>query len=382
MPIASSMLLAFTLVVLVIWTALLLSVYSIFQPFIKDLWDIKDYNIAYYWAQSSIERALLSLKYHQWWYNASSGYSWVNNATVNFWNATDFKSATTLWKLSNLQSSMFWSINSQTLWTIPQAGQGNIEAGLAWTNSENFNRLDYNTAQEFLLSSDTTSSASNYYNNSITKTQFAWNRIEIKLRLPEKIRTAFWGSTLNTSADLGDDNIADDVVVNRTIAGNNGSQSLTVLPYSAVNYSSLSVLSQDSQIRESVINSMTIDSSVLDFTSSKNPIPLKSDPLQQNITPPGTSLATADFDDILATLTDTKLRLSLINNLLTSSWLIYPYLEYQIRFCSINCSTLVPVSDRFFTITWKSQVGNYNVDIQYKKPVSNTSAGSQYTILF
>jgi hypothetical protein len=43
----------------------MINIYSIFTPFIDNLQDIKDYNMAYYGAISSVERAELTLKYHE-----------------------------------------------------------------------------------------------------------------------------------------------------------------------------------------------------------------------------------------------------------------------------------------------------------------------------
>jgi len=57
------MLLAFVLIIIVTWLAILSSIYSIFAPFVGSFWDIVDYNVAYYWAISAVERGELILKY-------------------------------------------------------------------------------------------------------------------------------------------------------------------------------------------------------------------------------------------------------------------------------------------------------------------------------
>jgi len=57
------MLLAFTFILLAIGVGILVSVYSIFFPLIKNLGEISNYNTAYYGAISSIERGQLALKY-------------------------------------------------------------------------------------------------------------------------------------------------------------------------------------------------------------------------------------------------------------------------------------------------------------------------------
>jgi hypothetical protein len=57
------MLLIFIFIVIIVGVALVMSIYSLFLPFINSLGEIKMYNIAYYGAVSSLERAMLTLKY-------------------------------------------------------------------------------------------------------------------------------------------------------------------------------------------------------------------------------------------------------------------------------------------------------------------------------
>lgn len=59
------MFLVFTLVLLVVAIGILVSVYSVFFPFMQNLGTVQNYHMAYYGAVSAIERAELSLRYRQ-----------------------------------------------------------------------------------------------------------------------------------------------------------------------------------------------------------------------------------------------------------------------------------------------------------------------------
>jgi hypothetical protein len=57
------MFLVFTLVLLAIAIGILVSVYSVFFPFMQNLGTVQQYHQAYYGAVSSLERAELVLRY-------------------------------------------------------------------------------------------------------------------------------------------------------------------------------------------------------------------------------------------------------------------------------------------------------------------------------
>jgi hypothetical protein len=71
------MIIAFALVLLITGMGIMFSLYSLFLPFIQDLGDIKGYNVAYYGAVSSLERAHLVLRYQDGGFEGSGG--WLGN---------------------------------------------------------------------------------------------------------------------------------------------------------------------------------------------------------------------------------------------------------------------------------------------------------------
>jgi len=137
------MLILITFVLLTIWSALVYNVYSIFRPFINTMGDIQHYNIAYYWAISSIERAELVLRYHTAWFEWSWGWLWTtpigpssDKKIENFWLLSKWDN----WILRNIKSKLKSN-------TLPNEGEWNIDYELqrTWTDyggpSKNFNKL-------------------------------------------------------------------------------------------------------------------------------------------------------------------------------------------------------------------------------------------------
>jgi hypothetical protein len=58
------MLIIFVVILMVVGLTILGVLHSLFFPFLEQLSDIKQYNIAYYGAVSSVERGMLALRYH------------------------------------------------------------------------------------------------------------------------------------------------------------------------------------------------------------------------------------------------------------------------------------------------------------------------------
>ncbi len=69
------MLLAIVLTIIVIGAAIVTAVYSSILPFFGILSQTANYNVAYYGAIASTERALLSLRYHKAGFEGRSGFS-------------------------------------------------------------------------------------------------------------------------------------------------------------------------------------------------------------------------------------------------------------------------------------------------------------------
>lgn len=375
-----AMIIIITLVLLIIWTALLTSIYSIVNPFLYNLWEIKNYNIAYYWAIWSIERWLLVLKYHKQWFE----WSWWWNWNINYWNINDKIQSwfSLLWANKNW---MRFEIKSRNQWQIPSNWKWNIEFDFRWNWSENFNKLEYKSSEEIILDIDNTTNSWNYYTWIINR-NYAYNflnsspQISGTFRLPSKIYSWFWNLWLCTTCDLDWDLIWNDIIINRSLFGSFNWNIFSIIPINSVNYSTNQPLENDTFLREDIINNSSTN---IKFWNSSNPITSRSiSDWKHNSIPETFWLSWSTFSTILQNnqISWLHLKFSLVNFALTQSKQLYPFIEYKLEI--LNNSTAVTIPDRFFHIYWNSKVWKYHVIIKIDKPVINTNSSSDFTILF
>jgi hypothetical protein len=249
------MLLAFVFILLAVWVGILVSVYSVFFPFIKNLWDIWNFNTAYYGAISSVERGELAIKYHQPWFE----WSWWFYASTGWGPISDYKT----WSfgfINNNPNGMSWSISSRTT-SIPNPRQWNVEYLLAAPDSSNYNMLDYQNALKLILSYDNTSSYGQYYTATNNIAYFTWGAFNWAFRLPPKVFSWFGNDILCTNAldpacNTDGDLLGDDIVVDRSLEWFNGGSYFKIIPNISVLYYSWSYVdkSKDIAIRKSLIN--------------------------------------------------------------------------------------------------------------------------------
>jgi len=368
------MLLAFTFILLSIWIGILVSVYSIFFPFIKNLGEIGNYNTAYYAAISSVERWELALKYRDPGFNGSGGYL---NGTGR-WPTSDAKLS---WEdfgfVSIDPNGMRRTITSRTN-NIPATDQGNVEYLLADATSTDYNMLNYSTAEKIILSYDNTTDTGLYYTGWQNLAYFD-GTLQWTLRLPPKVVSGFWwmpSAELCTTCDIDDDGLWDDIITDRSLEGYKEWMYFKIVPNVSTLYYSWSHVdeSKDIAIRESIIN----DTGELDFTTTFDPI-LPSNSLSSHVVianNPGE--ITNSFYIILwspDTYTWLVLNLWLINLLKTEDENIYPFLEYQLSLSD-------DISDRFYTIQGNGRVGEYEVKVVVKKPTSQWSIAWSFTVIF
>ncbi len=385
------MLILIALIIVSIWWALVFSIYSIFNPFIENLWDIKDYNIAYYWAIAGIERWNLALRYHDAWFEWAGWWTWQNN---DFWPSSDHLTGD-YWRLAEHGNTMHWNIESRLDWSIPESNRGNIDYNLQytwsnyWGHSKNFNQLWYDMTEEFMLYFDDTTDSSEYYtwvDDSNIEHNLWISNLSWTIRLPPRISKEFWWwsiESLCTSAgcDLSWDWITNDIVVNWTISWyDDNDNSFTINPTIDVDYTNYQVENEDTAIREDVINDMTQNNNNLSFSDWDDgftPLQLfRSDqPDEHNIVPSTHPFTWKNFDEIFDDWEYLKIRFSLVNLLQTFDEDIYPFLEYKFDFWT-------EIPDRFFTINWVSRVWDYEVEIIQRKPTSERTAAGDFTILF
>lgn len=380
------MALIITLVLLTIWAALMINVYSIFEPFLNNLKDVKDYNIAYYWAVSSIERANLILRHHTAWFEWSGW--WIGN--TKFWaNSDTFSWA--YWVLYSPTSKnwMSRSISSLNTWgSIPKAWLGNVDYDLQWTWSKNYNKLEYNISEELLLFKDPTSNVAHYYTGITSTSKIDNININTNFRLPPKIEAWYnpWNTkNLDILTDTDWDGIGDDNLINRTVFGKYLWNNLTFYPTINVDYATSTYNPDlDSWIRESYIGEKLINKPI-SFSTNFNPINniWSQQSYSHNMNPviPDYTNKTRRYILNDNQFTDKHLKFSLVN-FVEVWWLLrYPFLEYRIEFKD-NSLNNITIPDRFFSVNWVWQVGRYKVTLKQSIPVVKSYWFSDFTIVF
>jgi len=370
------MLLAFTFILLAIWIGILVSVYSIFFPFIKNLGEIGNYNTAYYGAISSVERGELALKYREPGFEGTGGYL---TGELTWWPQSDMKPSNEeeFGFLSNDPNGMRWTIKSRTT-NIPNTGKGNVEYLVATDDSTDYNMLNYSSTEKIILSYDSTSDPQEYYTEIENIEYYTGDTLAWTLRLPPKVIAWFNNELLCNTCDLDEDRLGDDVVVDRSLEGYKEWMYFKVAPYIDVLYYSWSSApgGKDTAIRETIINKN--EAGNLNFGNNNfNPISKSKQPTSHIAIANTPENITETFIEMLWNKVYTWLALNLwlINLLKTSNGNIYPFLEYQF-------TTSAPIADRFYTIQGNSRVGDYEVKVVVKKPTSQWSIAGSFTVIF
>lgn len=369
------MFLAFVIIIIITWIAILYSIYSIFNPFVTNFSDIVDYNIAYYWAIAWIERGELVLKFRwpgfQW-----SGW-WLDNNY--FWKNSDLISdsfAIITWD----KQWILWDINSRTN-RIPKEWYWNVDISLSALDSIDYNKLDYNNIENFILSIDESWSGFYYTWGGNYRENYSGTVISGVFRLAPKIFSWFNSSPLCDDSSYAEcdpdwDNLYNDFIVNRSLKWYKNWEQFSIMPNESVYYYWVqkAVQDWDTLIRESNINA----SSGIVFGNSKNIFnPSSTSPEKQNVISNESSIASDNFGSIFSfsSYTWLQLRFWLVNLLSSMSGNIYPFLEYYFGFDN-------EVSDRFFDIKWNGRKWNYDVKILIKKPTFEETIGGSFTIIF
>lgn len=376
------MLLTLIIILLLIGSAVVWSIYSNFTVFYRSFGETENYNKAYYASISALERAELAIKQHSPWYEWSGGRIQSGNhvqiqnsslATVDG-PMNDFSY---IW--SGKQTDMSRKIESRTS-RIPQEWKWDIEPELAGTGSTNYNKMDYENAEVFLLYYDI-SNNSPYASGTIEKSSFSSSSaiISWQIKLPPKLKNERNNWELDDKNKLIEwyNSPQDDAIVDRQIRGKY-EESSTDYPFT-IFATQNSNSSKDSSIRESDLNNTV----PLDFLTNDW------DPLWTTNTP---TIISAIDEKILSQWTlsnlfsigcwsnplfkDCSIRLSLLNLLKTKGGLIYPYLEYYMDFWSAT------VSDKYYTITTRWKVADFQVDITIQKPTVKESILWNFTVIF
>ncbi len=372
------MLLAFVLVIIITWLAILSSIYSIFAPFVSSFGDIVDYNIAYYWAISAVERGELVLKYKWPWFVWS--WWWLDQSV--FWKPSDtVLSWFSIWFTK--RNWMLWDINSRTN-RIPNLWEWNVDKNLWLSGSENYNKLDYKWVETILLSIDESLVENSYNTNWSYRENYSWSIISGQFRLPPQIFSSFSYSLLcNDSSnpeicDPDQDGLYDDIIVDWSMKWYYNWNQFFIMPNESISYywdEKIVNADQDTTIRKSNIN----NSSWIIFWNSMNIFnDTASNPNSQNvISTDVANISTKTFTDILSSdqYTWLQIKFALVNFLRSFSSNIYPFLEYFFEFDS-------PIADRFYTIQWEGRKWDYDIKIIIKKPTFKETVAGSFTVVF
>jgi hypothetical protein len=371
------------------------AIYSVFLPFMQSIGDVTNFNTAYYGALAGIERAELSLRYKNPWFEWSWWFFW----STSFWPQSD-RNLTNFGSLTSQKNWFARRISSRTR-TIPVLWEGNVDYLLSVPSSKNYNKLPYFTSEKIFFSLDDTKNPDQYYSTWSNIVHFSGWFFSGNFRLPPKVieqLEIFWSSTeLCSSCDIDGDTVNDDVVINRVLEGSYDGKSFSIIPYIDVFYYSGGHVNynEDTAIREDLIN----QTGKFYFWSTyytKEYSPINEDIYNRYRTWPRrniiiseseiTKLTGATLNDILLwwwqpdliwAVTDLKLNIWIVNLLRTTDELnfIYPFLEYQFSFPQ-------PVSDTFYTILGNGLVGDYNVKIYIKKSTNDEQSIGDFTVIF
>lgn len=391
-----------TLIIIMIWASTLLSITSIINPFTEELGNIQRYNVAYYGAIAWVERSELVLRNHVAWFE----WSWwfINKNT--YWASSDFKGDTIKWKywqqlsLTWLNNWFFWKITNLSKWnTIPNAWEWDLDPNISSWN--NYYKLTYAKSLQFAFYKDD-SNKDKYYTWYTSLTDINPNEVDVSIRTPWKSTCRYNTNNTSTSCsagsvnyllnedskDLDGDGISDDIIVNRSIFGYTWDTQFTVFP--SIDTSWSNVQNDDTAIREDNINYYTHgnhNNIVFDAsTNDTNPNAWSNNAWSNNTSNvtgfnQSPTDAVSTWFNVLFNPNHTyntkqiNLKFSLVNFLKYDKDNIYPYLVLK-----LNAWKKLP--DLNFNILWEWKAWEYDVKIRFKRPIFNSTAASDFTVLF
>lgn len=375
------MLLALVFILLLVWAAVVGSLYSNFIVFYKSFAEVDNYNKAYYASIAALERWELVTKQREPGYIWSGGWRW--DVYINTDNNESDKID---WEFSYLKKSddtnLFRDVNSRTQ-RIPRTWEWDVDWMLAY--DDNYNKMDYENAEIFLLYYDKSvdtpyakKSCSNTADCDDSKAIIDW-----KIRLPEKIKEAF-GS--QSELDYTSDSLVigwnkNDEIVDWQLRWEYNGAQFTIFAQNKAIISGSVYKDTDSVIRESNINAGVDLNFWWDAQNGWRRQPNKNVQHDSNLIYIGSqqeeNLNNKNFRYILNNnyYSRLNLRLSLLNLLKSKSKKIYPYLEYYLSFSS-------PISDKYFRINWEGRYKDYQVNIIMYKPTVKESVLWNFTVIF
>ena len=388
------MLLTLIVILILIWSAVVGSLYSNFLVFYENFSETENYHKARYASIAAIERAELVIKQREpwfewnWWRIRSENKQWSDSDKMPNWTWFSYLSEN-----SPQKSTVYRTIKSKTS-RIPSTWNWNVEKLLSADDSPNYNMMDYENAEIFLLYYD-----EGYYEHPYAKKtcpddcgKTKLSSIKVGIRLPAYIRDKFeemWKrETLDTSEPLIKDGwYQDDALVDRQIRWEYTDAPFTIFATQEAMWYSTGP--NDSAIRESHLNRWSWIT--LTFSDRRNPITYRTS--HPTIISPKDAeiLDIWEWQAFKAFFSDSnrenfkklQLRLSLLN-LVLWWWQVgtrYPFLEYYVDIQPLWTYDVI-ASDRYFTIETEWNFWDYKINNVLYKPTITESILRSFTTIF
>lgn len=397
------MLVTLVIILLLIWAAVVWSIYSNFLVFYSNFSESENYHRAYYTSISALERWELVVKQRSPWYVWSGWFkmwTWMGSTNnPNWWLDSGLTWFSYLWDNPEI-STVFWTVESKTT-RIPATWEWNIEWMLSAWDSSDYNMMDYENAENFLLYIDRSEndpykkvecSSGGVINSDCLASNP--DKITWEIRLPKLLEERWFGRLDTSRALIWQDewtNIPkDDPIVDWQIrwnyTENNNTVPFTVFSTSNINSGGKNTVdtNRDSVFRESDIN----NGLSFNFWSSKTPFNRGSFLSSLTVvSQKANDISNSKFDDIFnnnnGKFSNVQLRFSLLNLLKGTTGTtsnpeshIYPFLEYYVDFDNKE------VPDRYYTITAEWNYADFQVNTIVKKPTTKETILWSFTSIF
>lgn len=376
------MLLALIIILVLIGSAVISSIYSNFAVFYSNFQESENYHKAYYAAISALERWELVTRQRSPWYIWSGGiilweWAWTRDYWWSDWSLSWFSY---FWDMGDF-STMFWNINSRTT-RIPSIWGWNVEWMLSTGDSSNYNTMDYENSEIILLYYDRHNGNPYDAPSESIISPSKPTKIEWIIRLPGKLSPSFWQLNTNEALISSQTSIPkDDAIVDRQIKweikSNNILKPYTIFstqktPWDVVSFP------HDTIFRESDINAW------LEFQFGDTRNPIKNSITDHGIQMPKTIISEYEeiinsyegFKGLFLNTQNGQIKFNLVNKLKWVNNKIYPFLEYYMDFWWAS------VADKYYTIDAKWEFKDYQVEILTQKPTFKESILSNFTSIF
>ena len=378
------MLLTLIVILILIWSAVVGSLYSNFLVFYKSFTETENYHKARYASIAATERAELVVKQREPWYIWS--WWWILGESSFTWNSPSDNLISSFSYLSNEattpnKSSIFRKIDSRTD-RIPSEWKWNVDKLLSTDDSPNYNMMDYENAEVFLLYYDNLGGGNPYKKRDCSDSSHCEKaditEINGWIRLPQLIYQKFWA--LDDDHSLSPEWYIDDALVDRQLRWNFKTWD-QVIPFTLFATQSAawsSATNKDSAIRESNLNNSEWAWLELEFSN------LRRDPRKHSTAALPTIVSQSSNEIIDLTDRNDKFNTFFSNgqfsllNLVLWGWRLakrYPFLEYYLDFWNT-------VSDKYFTIETEWNFWDYKIDNVLYKPTITESILRSFTTIF